>query len=180
MVAVWQGVCCRPDRASHRLLYAKKGACFRRADQRRLRGLEDKLCARPASQLHPEPRARLHRHMREIPEKEECYRASSAIRQKVAGPGVPKCRFRFFRYVALQILGMLKYVVRRGKELVKQAFVATGNEENEYGKAMVPRQSPFRSSSRKARQDKARQGKAVDSNARQRKAWQGKEGRGKA
>ena len=67
--------------------------------------------------------------------------------QKIAGPGVPKCRFRFFRYVALQIEGMLKYVVRRGKELVKQAFIATGNEENEYGKATVPRQSPFRSSS---------------------------------
>ena len=67
--------------------------------------------------------------------------------QKIAGPGVPKCRFRFFRYVALQIEGMLKYVVRRGKELVKQAFIATGNEENEYGKATVPRQAPFRSSS---------------------------------
>ena len=37
--------------------------------------------------------------------------------------------------------------VRRGKELVKQAFIATGNEENEYGKAIVPRQAPFRSSS---------------------------------
>ena len=42
---------------------------------------------------------------------------------------------------------MVKYVVRRGKELVKQACIATGNEENEYGKAIVPRQSPFRSSS---------------------------------
>ena len=42
---------------------------------------------------------------------------------------------------------MLKYVVRRGKELIKEAFIATGNEENEYGKAMVPRQAPFRSSS---------------------------------
>ena len=67
--------------------------------------------------------------------------------QKIAGPGVPKCRFRFFRYVALQIEGMLKYVIRRGKELVKQAFIATGNEENEYGKAIVPRQASFRSSS---------------------------------
>ncbi len=42
---------------------------------------------------------------------------------------------------------MLQYVVRRGKELVKQAFIATGNEENEYGKAVVPRQAPFRPSS---------------------------------
>ena len=42
---------------------------------------------------------------------------------------------------------MLKYVVRRGRELVKRAFIATGNEENEFGKAIVPRQTPFRSSS---------------------------------
>ena len=64
--------------------------------------------------------------------------------QKIAGPGVPKCRFRFFRYVAIQKEAMLKYVVRRGKELVKRAFIATGDEENEYGKAMVPRQAPFK------------------------------------
>ena len=67
--------------------------------------------------------------------------------QKIAGPGVPKCRFRFFRHVALRIAGAVRYVIRRGKELVKNAFIATGNEENEYGKAMVPRESPFRSSS---------------------------------
>jgi len=41
----------------------------------------------------------------------------------------------------------VKYVSRRGKELIKHAFIATGNEENEYGKSMVPRVSPFRSSS---------------------------------
>ena len=67
--------------------------------------------------------------------------------QKIAGSGVPKCRFRFFRHVALSIAGAVKYVIRRGKDLVKHAFIATGNEENEYGKAMVPRHSPFRSSS---------------------------------
>ena len=67
--------------------------------------------------------------------------------QKIAGPGVPKCRFRFFRLVALNITGAVKYVSRRGKELIKHAFIATGNEENEYGKAMVARDSPFRSSS---------------------------------
>ena len=55
--------------------------------------------------------------------------------------------FRVFQYVTLQIQGMLKYVVRRGTELTKEAFIATGNEENEYGEAMVPRQAPFRSSS---------------------------------
>ena len=67
--------------------------------------------------------------------------------QKIAGPSVLLCRFRFFRCAAIQKEAMLKYVVRRGKELVKRAFIATGNEENEYGKAMVPRQAPFRSTS---------------------------------
>ena len=67
--------------------------------------------------------------------------------QKIAGPSVPKCRFRFYHHVALRIAGAIRYVIRRGKELVQNAFIATGNEENEYGKAMVPRESPFRSSS---------------------------------
>jgi len=67
--------------------------------------------------------------------------------QKLSGPGVPKCRFRFFRHVALSIAGYIKYVIRRGKDLVTKAFIATGNGENEYGKAVVPRGSPFRSSS---------------------------------
>jgi hypothetical protein len=60
---------------------------------------------------------------------------------------VPKCRFRFFRYVPLLIVGVIKYVARRGEEIVEKAFIATGNEENEYGKAVVPRATPFRSSS---------------------------------
>ena len=49
--------------------------------------------------------------------------------QKISGSGVPKCRFRFFTYVALLIEGVVKYVMRRGKSLVPEAFVATGNEE---------------------------------------------------
>ena len=67
--------------------------------------------------------------------------------RKLDGPGVPMCRFRFFRYVALLIEGTVKYVIRRGKELIQKAFIATGSDENEYGKCMVPRHSPFRSSS---------------------------------
>ena len=67
--------------------------------------------------------------------------------QKLSGPGVPKCRFRFYRHVALSIAGFIKYVIRRGKEIVKKAFIATGNDENEYGKSVVQRDSPFRSSS---------------------------------
>ena len=60
---------------------------------------------------------------------------------------MPKCRFRFYRHVALSLAGFIKYVIRRGKEIVKKAFIATGNDENEYGKSVVPRDSPFRSSS---------------------------------
>ena len=67
--------------------------------------------------------------------------------QKLSGPDVPKCRFRFYRYVPLKISGATKYVMRRGKELVARMFVATGNDENEYGKAIPERAMPFTSSS---------------------------------
>ena len=67
--------------------------------------------------------------------------------QKIGGSAVFKCRFRYFRYVALTIAAMIRYVVRRGRDLVQQPYVATGNDENEYGKAIVERSSPTRSSS---------------------------------
>ena len=67
--------------------------------------------------------------------------------RKLTGPGVPQCRFRFFRHVPLKIEGIIKYVIRRGKELVGAARIACGNDENEYGKALPPRHHPFRSSS---------------------------------
>ena len=38
-------------------------------------------------------------------------------------------------------------MIRRGKELVERAFIATDNEQNEFGKAVVVRGMPFRSSS---------------------------------
>ena len=60
---------------------------------------------------------------------------------------MPKCRFRFFRYVLLLIEGVIKFVMRRGKELVPTAVVSTGNDENEYGKVAVERSMPFTSSS---------------------------------
>ena len=37
--------------------------------------------------------------------------------------------------------------MRRGKSLVPEAFVATGNEENEYGRGTPERTMPFTSSS---------------------------------
>ena len=57
------------------------------------------------------------------------------------------CRFRYYHIVRILKAGLEKYIVRRGKNLVKKAFIATGNDENEYGKAMVVRDGPFRSSS---------------------------------
>ena len=67
--------------------------------------------------------------------------------QKLSGVDVPKCRFRFYKYVMLLIEGVIKFVMRRGKELVPTAVVSTGNDENEYGKAVAPRTMPFTSSS---------------------------------
>ena len=66
--------------------------------------------------------------------------------QKLKGAGVPKCRFRFFRYVLLMIDSVVKYVMRRGKDIVETAYISTGSEENDCGKAVVPRGQPFRSS----------------------------------
>ena len=63
------------------------------------------------------------------------------------GPMVPKCRFRYFHYVALMIDGLVKYVIRRGKDPVSKSMIADGNDQNEFGKAGVPRQSPFTSTS---------------------------------
>ncbi len=44
--------------------------------------MENKLRTRLASRLHPKSRPRLRQHMRQIPEKEECYRASAASWRK--------------------------------------------------------------------------------------------------
>ena len=49
------------------------------------------------------------------------------------------------RYVAVMILTVTKYAIRSGKELVKRSFIATGNEENEFGKVVRIREMPFRS-----------------------------------
>lgn len=74
----------------------------------------------------------------------ECSQRSGA---KLKGAGVPQCRFRYFRKIILKIGDAVRHVLRRGKDLVDNAFIATGQEENEYGKAVVPRGHPFRSSS---------------------------------
>ena len=66
--------------------------------------------------------------------------------KNVKGAGVPNCRFRFFRASTLRIDGVLVSFTRRGKYLVKEPYISTGNDENEYGKAMVQRDGPFRPS----------------------------------
>jgi len=67
--------------------------------------------------------------------------------KKHDGLVVPKCRFRYFHYVALTINSILKYVIRRGKDPVSKSGVALGNEQNEFGRAEVPRHAPFTSTS---------------------------------
>ena len=71
----------------------------------------------------------------------------SVLVKRLLGPAFPSAASDFTVMLPLRIAGAIRYVIRRGKELVQNAFIATGNEENEYGKAMVPRESPFRSSS---------------------------------
>ena len=86
--------------------------------------MENKLCARPASLFRPEPRPRLHRHMFKYQHKRSASVLPQRASQKVAGPGVPKCRIRFFRHVAQRIAGIDKYVIRRGKEPVEKTSMA--------------------------------------------------------
>ena len=107
-----------------------------------------KLRERPAQLLHPEPHPRVRGDLREEPEEENgASETQPRAGQKLSGVDVPKCRFRFYKYVLLLIEGVIKFVMRRGKELVPTAVVSTGNDENEYGKAVVPRTMPFTSSS---------------------------------
>ena len=129
MVAVWQGMRCRPERGSHRLLCARQGACFRGT-------IKDDCEAWKTSFARDQRASFIQNHDHDCTgtcvkyqKKKNATEPLQRAGQKIAGPGVPKCRFRFFRYVALQIEGMLKYVVRRGKELVKEVCITTCNEE---------------------------------------------------
>ena len=61
------------------------------------------------------------------------------------------CRFLFFHIKVFTYMeglkDKIKRVLRRGKELVPTPYLAETNERNEYGRAMVLREHPFRSSS---------------------------------
>ena len=72
---------------------------------------------------------------------------------KIQGNTAPPCRFRFFRALLLKINDAWRTVLRRGKKLVSRAYIATGNDETEFGEAMVPRERPFRSSYCKRQSD---------------------------
>ena len=59
------------------------------------------------------------------------------------------CRFFFFFIVVLTVVSngvsKLKRIRRRGKQLVSQAYIATTNMRNEFGRVVVRRDTPFRS-----------------------------------
>ena len=59
------------------------------------------------------------------------------------------CRFLFFTVVVLVIVGefkdSVKRILRRGKQLVASAFIASTNERNEYGRTVLLRTHPFTS-----------------------------------
>ena len=59
------------------------------------------------------------------------------------------CRFFFFFIVVLTIISngasSVKKIRRRGKQLVSQAYIATTNVRNEFGRVVVRRDTPFRS-----------------------------------
>ncbi len=64
------------------------------------------------------------------------------------------CRFMFVRVVVLKVLELadagketIRRILRKGKELVARSYIANTNERNEYGRCMVRRRHPFRSSS---------------------------------
>ena len=61
------------------------------------------------------------------------------------------CRFLFVRLIELippeNSKNPGKKILRRGKEIVQTAFIATTNDRNEFGKVQVIRTHPFRSSS---------------------------------
>jgi hypothetical protein len=97
--------------------------------------------------LCAKPRPRLRWRVRQVPEEKNATELPQRTGQKIFGPGVPKCRLRFFRYVLLLIVGVIEYVARRCEEIVEKAFVSNGNEENKYGEAVVPRATLFRSPS---------------------------------
>ena len=64
---------------------------------------------------------------------------------------MPPCRFLFYTIIVFTILEGIREVVRRvlrrGKALVREAYIAASNEHNEHGGFVPERRHPFRGSS---------------------------------
>ena len=77
--------------------------------------------------------------------------AKEQQKDPLASHKVPPCRFYFFHIVEISVeqdgRTVTKRFLRRGKELVDRAFVATTNDRNEFGRAVLERTHPFTSSS---------------------------------
>jgi len=81
-----------------------------------------------------------------------CVKYATAKQQtSLAADKVPACRFFFFHIVQVEVEEnghkVTKHFMRRGKQLVDNAHIATTNEKNEFGRAVLERTHPFTSSS---------------------------------
>ena len=74
-----------------------------------------------------------------------------AAKTKASSWTVPPCRFLFYYIIVFTFLEgiheVVRRVLRRGKALVREAYIAAGNEHNEHGSFVPERRHPFRSSS---------------------------------
>ena len=68
----------------------------------------------------------------------------------LAADKVPACRFLFFHIVEVKMQEngreVTKRFLRRGKELVEHAYIASSNDRNEFGRPLLERTHPFMSS----------------------------------
>lgn len=81
-----------------------------------------------------------------------CVKYATAKQQSsLAADKVPACRFFFFHIVEVEVeengRKVTKRFMRRGKQLVRNAHIATTNHRNEFGRAVPERTHPFTSSS---------------------------------
>ena len=74
-----------------------------------------------------------------------------AAKAKVSSWTVPPCRFFFYTILSFIVhegpREIVRRILRRGKALVSQAYIAMTNEHNEHGSFVPERRHPFRSSS---------------------------------
>ena len=74
-----------------------------------------------------------------------------AAKTKASSWTVPPCRFFFYVILVFTVLEgareTVRRVLRRGKALVREAYIAASNEHNEHGSFVPERRQPFRSSS---------------------------------